>query len=472
MQFSPEIPWYAEENRNRYLAIAGAAILIVALIDYLIPGNVGLGFVYILPILLASGFLERWQIIAVAVICAELREAFGYFPSGPDEVPRLIFTFIAFSATGFFVRETVLYRRAALQHFHELEREVTLRHQAEEQLEILINSSPAGIVTVSPGGKIVLSNEAAHQIFGVAPGALTGQPIGAYLPLLEHVQEGQSGIAYRTAFECRGRRGNGEMFLAHVWMSTFNSDEGRRMAAIILDASEELRDREETGLQQLLAGSRIMVGAVSHEIRNFVGAIAAVHANLGRVAVLSDNEDFKALGNLVDGLRAVASSNLLMSSEPAEGVDLRAVLDDFRLIIEPGAQEAHCDIGYDVPPSLPRVRGHAQRLLQVFLNLASNSFRALHDSPMRKLSISVVCTSEGVSVQFQDSGPGVARPDLLFRPFQRGADAAGLGLYVSRAIVRSFAGELRYLPTPAGSRFIVDLVPAVPAGAAKLAGIP
>lgn len=48
------------------------------------------------------------------------------------------------------------------------------------------------------------------------------------------------------------------------------------MAAMILDSSEEFRTREGASLHQMLAGSQIAVNAVSHEIRNICGAIAAV----------------------------------------------------------------------------------------------------------------------------------------------------------------------------------------------------
>ncbi|MGI9102777.1 MAG: ATP-binding protein [Terriglobales bacterium] len=464
MWFNRDIPWYSEGNRNRYLILAAVIVATIAFIDYRIPGSIGLGFLYIIPILLAGGFLPPWEILLLAMVCSILREMFGGFLPGPERVPRLVFTFLAYAVTGFYVRQTVLYRRAALQHLAELEHEVSLRRQAEEQLETLIHSSPAGIITVSREGKIAMSNEAARQIFGVAPGGLTGQPVASFLPLLERVQESQPRLVYRTAFECRGQRANGETFLAHVWLSTFSAGEGPGMAAIVLDSSEELRDREETGLRQLLAGSRIMVGAVSHEIRNFVGAIAVVHANLGRIPSLVGNADFRALGNLVEGLRAVASSSLLMSTEPAEGVDLWSVLEDFRIIADPAARDAQCEVQYTVPASLPRVRGHRQRLLQVLLNLANNSFRALRDSPEKKLKIIASSVDGAVTVEFQDTGPGIQQPDLLFRPFQRAADATGLGLYVSRAIVRSFAGELRFQPTPTGCRFVVELVPA-PAGA-------
>jgi signal transduction histidine kinase len=47
---------------------------------------------------------------------------------------------------------------------------------------------------------------------------------------------------------------------------------------------------------------------------------------------------------------------------------------------------------------------------------------------------------------------------LLFRPFQHGADASGLGLYVSKAMARSFGGDLRFEPQRQGACFVVELL--------------
>ncbi len=456
-----QTPWYAEGNRNRVLIAGTVALLIAALIDKFLTPIFGLGVLYFFPIMLLSAFLARWQIVLLACLGAVLREVFWPFSTGAERWPRIAFAFLVFAFVGLFVSETVAYRRAARQHVAELERQIALRHRAEEELQVLINSSPAGIMTISSEGQIVMSNEAAHQIFGVGPGGLTGKPISEFLPLLGQVQRSQSPFTYRTALECRGTRASGEAFLAHIWLSTFTNTAGPAMAAIILDASEDLRDREESGLGQLLAGSRIMVGAVAHEIRNFVGAISVVHSNLGRFPGLQGSDDFKALGTLVEGLRAVASSNIFLASEPAEGVDIAAVLETFRIVIGAAAREAECEVSYNLSPSLPRVHGRAERLLQVLLNLASNSFRALASAPEKRLRISVSGDgSGGIAVRFEDSGPGVADPDQLFRPLQQGASNSGLGLYVSRAIVRSFGGDLRYEPKPGGACFIIDLVPA------------
>ena len=63
-------------------------------------------------------------------------------------------------------------------------------------------------------------------------------------------------------------------------------------------------------------------------------------------------------------------------------------------------------------------------------------------------------------VRVADTGPGVAHPDELFKPFQPGAHSVGLGLYISRAILRAHGGGLRYEPQERGSCFTVELWPA------------
>jgi two-component system, LuxR family, sensor kinase FixL len=60
-------------------------------------------------------------------------------------------------------------------------------------------------------------------------------------------------------------------------------------------------------------------------------------------------------------------------------------------------------------------------------------------------------------LRFEDTGVGVSEPENLFKPFQQGADATGLGLYVSRAILRSCGGELNFEPRNEGCCFAVSL---------------
>jgi C4-dicarboxylate-specific signal transduction histidine kinase len=106
---------------------------------------------------------------------------------------------------------------------------------------------------------------------------------------------------------------------------------------------------------------------------------------------------------------------------------------------------------------MPAVLADPSGLLQALLNLARNSHRAVQHSTLRELRISVSVHDQKACVRVEDSGPGIPSPECLFQPFQPGAEGTGLGLYVSRAVVRSYGGELRFEPSPHGSRFLIEL---------------
>jgi C4-dicarboxylate-specific signal transduction histidine kinase len=133
------------------------------------------------------------------------------------------------------------------------------------------------------------------------------------------------------------------------------------------------------------------------------------------------------------------------------------VLDDLRIVIEPQWREIGGTVRWKMPKSMPSVLGERHGLLQALLNLAQNSHRAVQDCPVRELSIAVTTVSESAIVRISDTGPGVAMPERLFAPFQPGADGTGIGLYLSRAVVRGYGGDLRWEPDGAAAGFSVEL---------------
>jgi hypothetical protein len=80
------------------------------------------------------------------------------------------------------------------------------------------------------------------------------------------------------------------------------------------------------------------------------------------------------------------------------------------------------DIGTDLPP----VWGEEPGLLQIFLNLAQNSNKAMHSSEQKQLTMSAGAEGDAVVVRSRDTGPGVADPEGLFRaiPSQHGCQGA------------------------------------------------
>jgi C4-dicarboxylate-specific signal transduction histidine kinase len=179
---------------------------------------------------------------------------------------------------------------------------------------------------------------------------------------------------------------------------------------------------------------------------------------------LTGNEDFEALQTLIQGLEKIAALELQASPEDqAMAVDVDELLDELRVLIEPAFRESEMAVNWRIAEQLPLVWADSYGLLQALLNLARNSQRAMQDRARKELTITAGEEDGAVVIRFEDTGAGVRSPDQLFRPFQQGADGTGLGLYISRAMVRSFRGELRYEARPAGCCFAVVLTPLVEA---------
>jgi PAS domain S-box-containing protein len=448
---------YSRNNRTTFLIAAALLIVLLATIDWLTKPYISIGFLYLFPIMLIAAFLPRWQTTIVALACAVLQEVFSNLPSN-EAITRLVMASAGFVGTGMFVSELIRNRQIALEHIEEVEAHNKFRQDAEEQLRILVESSPAAIVTIDASGRILLANQAAQNLFAPGDSVLAGQSIAEFLPALQSAVQTQGSRQFRTELRCRGKRKNGEAFLAAVWFSTYATGPGRRLAAIIVDLSEDLRDREDLSLDYLLKNTKILMGAVAHEIRNVCGAVLVVYKNLSGILSLQDNEDFRALGTLIEGLEKLSAMELLPSRDQSlASVELTSLLDELRVVIEPAYLEAGTGIVWSLQDDLPLVVGDRYGLQQVFLNLARNSQRAMESTEERQLTISSHLESNSVVIRFEDTGVGIASPDELFMPFQRAAHTTGLGLYISRAILHSFGGELRFEPRTSGCCFAVSL---------------
>lgn len=211
-----------DRNRARVLAVSGAAILIIAAVDWWTKPYVSLGFLYLFPIMLASAYLPRWVVAAVGALCAELAELFSSLGESPV---RLGFETLALAGCGLFVGELVRNRRMSLE--------------SQAKLRALVETSPAAIVIIGERGVIEVANRAAIDLLIPRYGRLVGEPIAAFLPDLHFAIRWEEAPQFRASLQCRAHRGSGESFLANVWFSTYQEGRTRNLAAIIADATEE-----------------------------------------------------------------------------------------------------------------------------------------------------------------------------------------------------------------------------------------
>lgn len=398
--------------RSRSFCLIGGvvSISIIAYADRSMSASVPLALLYLAPVALMSAYLLRWQIVVLGLVCAYVAEFADAFPwTMPEGVARDTLYFFAYTAVGMYVHEALSRRRAEAAHTQELESEIEARRGTEEQLRLVVANTSIAIVTSDEGGKIVQANEAAERMFGGGDGeqavALQGAPLEVFLPSLARVQIKQQGWQrLKTMMQCQGMRASQEPFLADVWVSSYATSKGGRLTAMIVDASSEVRDREEANLEQVMVGSRLALGALFHEIRNICAAIGVVQQNL-RARYAGDDStedqtegshaDFDALLQLVTALERMASLELSLVKRQPTKLRLDAFLRELRSILVPSLQENGIVVEWHVEEGLPEVWADQQSLLQVFLNLVRNAEKALAPVDGARLRLTAVAEECG-----------------------------------------------------------------------------
>src|SRR5215469_10567796 len=145
-------------QKTSRLLLAAALIAVIAFVDWRVRVNIAFGFLYLFPILLLGTVASRWQIVAAAVMCTFLADLLDPFPFTMNVALSDILIFSSLVGSGLFSFEATRSRRLERQNLERLEKEIAARRQTEEQLEFLIESSPAAILTMSADFLILRAN--------------------------------------------------------------------------------------------------------------------------------------------------------------------------------------------------------------------------------------------------------------------------------------------------------------------------
>jgi len=143
--------------------------------------------------------------------------------------------------------------------------------------------------------------------------------------------------------------------------------------------------------------------------------------------------------------------------------DLVALVTDIVETVHQRAAEIGAAIDWRPPADIPRLLFDPEALSRAILNVVTNALDAVEDRSGATVSIHVACDTEAgrVRVTVGDNGDGMS-PETIAEIFNlfvstKGARGTGLGLTVSRKILREHGGDIRVTSRPGeGSTFVLE----------------
>ncbi len=227
----------------------------------------------------------------------------------------------------------------------------------------------------------------------------------------------------------------------------------------------------------------LFLATLSHEIRSPLSGMLGLLDLLRRSPLspaqreATENLHYsgQALLGLVDNLldySRVEHGQITLTPVPFEP---RRLAESLTLLYATHAAERGLSLTTAVANSLPTtLEGDTQRIRQVLINLLDNAIRFSQQGEVCLTVRPIIQGRRRCQVEFvvSDQGPGIAEHEQrrIFARFYRvaqegGEQGSGLGLPVSREIVRHMGGELRLMSQPGvGSRFSFILDLAIPEG--------
>jgi signal transduction histidine kinase len=170
------------------------------------------------------------------------------------------------------------------------------------------------------------------------------------------------------------------------------------------------------------------------------------------------------LVQLIDQILALAHVESGGADLALETVDLREVVNDAMMRIAPAAAARGLLAETALPPEPCTCCVDVGKVRQIVLNLLSNAVKFTEAGVIR---VAVHCTDSAVTVEVQDTGPGIDAADherIFDRFVQLDATAtrrfggAGVGLAIARDFARMLGGDVTLASVPgAGSIFTLCL---------------
>ena len=315
----------------------------------------------------------------------------------------------------------------------------------------VINSMPAGLISIDNERKIVSVNRNAQEYFGCNLADMQGKTLeqltGLRAGLLPSSQlAGKEFVDQSMEYQ----RPDGETIPLKVSASHLHDRDGHlRGMVFILRDQREIRAMEEA-LERSRRHAALgrMAAGIAHEIRNPLGTLRG----FAQYFSTCNNQDEKAreyadlMVGEVDRLNRTVSA-LLQFSRPREPdmaeVDLCALSQRALTFIQADADSQGVRLKLNLPNANIKVSADPDLMQQLLLNLLQNSLAATPDKGEIELGIKQL--SGAIQLWVLDSGKGLSVEDQakMFDPFfTTRKDGTGLGLVMVQQIVEQHNGRI------------------------------
>lgn len=220
---------------------------------------------------------------------------------------------------------------------------------------------------------------------------------------------------------------------------------------------EAQRQREQIDLLGRVSLLGEMTASLAHELNQPLAAILA-NASAGvrfidggevepgaLREILSDvGSDSRRARDIIQSVR-----NAIKKGESVRGrISINSIVTNVVHMVRPDAAVHSCEVETSLTENLPFVDADPIQMQQVLVNLVTNAFHAMSETPpaLRKVEITTQLNENGsVRVMVRDHGPGIsdATRERLFEQFYTTKkDGLGMGLAIVRSVIEAHGGRI------------------------------
>lgn len=347
--------------------------------------------------------------------------------------------------------------------------------------DLVVKSSPVGIVVIDSAGHIATINPAALEIFDLNREDLTligdsSQPT-VFLEQLPSNQKSRWNRMINTVFATGEEFSDARFFhdtgyiekVLSIKMSPIPQvpGGGDGLVMAIEDVTEKVTMERYVILSEKLVARGEMAASVAHELNNYLSIISN---NAELLGMNLDNDRFdkarfnsKSIVENVFKIKRFVDSLMDFSKPDPEylSYDVRHLIDDllFSLRIQPRFKTVHFTL--ELADDLPNIEIDVGQIQQVLMNLLNNAVDAIdqrateEDNKDFKREIGIEAkyrrNVEKVSVKVTDNGTGMTDETvkkIFTLHFTTKKGGHGLGLYNCKKIVEGHGGEFVVSSTP------------------------